>query len=89
MVELFEETVRLVHVVGGFTGLAAFWVPVFTKKGSPVHRRFGRIFLWCAWLVLGSAEDLTGTFEGRMARENSYCRIFRKSATHHTTQGDR
>ncbi len=53
--EAVLEILRWVHVAAGFTGLAAFWVPVFTAKGGPRHRLFGRVFKTCAWLVLGAA----------------------------------
>ena len=53
--EWFENGLRYVHVVFGFTGLVAFWVPVFSKKGAARHIRFGKIFLWSAYVVLGSA----------------------------------
>ncbi len=44
-----------VHVTAGFVGLAAFWVPVFTKKGAVNHVKFGKVFKWCAYLVLTAA----------------------------------
>ncbi len=43
------------HVVAGFTGLAAFWVPVFARKGGQMHVRFGRIYTYCAYIVTLSA----------------------------------
>ena len=39
---LFEILIIL-HVVAGTTGLAAFWVPVFARKGAASHRKWGRI----------------------------------------------
>lgn len=39
------------HIVAGFLGLAAFWVPLFVKKGAPIHVRSGRVFTWCAYVV--------------------------------------
>ncbi|TRD12129.1 hypothetical protein FGU71_09835 [Erythrobacter insulae] len=39
---LFELLIIL-HVAAGATGLAAFWVPVATGKGSKTHRKWGRI----------------------------------------------
>ena len=39
------------HIVAGFIGLAAFWVPVFAKKGGRAHVRFGRVYTWCAYVV--------------------------------------
>lgn len=46
---------RWIHVAAGFTGLAAFWIPVFTRKGGPTHRLYGKVFKYCAYLVLGAA----------------------------------
>ncbi len=49
------EINRIVHVTAGFVGLAAFWVPVFTRKGGTQHRRFGQVFKYCAYIVLIAA----------------------------------
>jgi hypothetical protein len=49
------EIFRFVHVVFGAVGLLAFWVPIFTKKGAVNHVRFGKIFVWSAYIVLGAA----------------------------------
>ena len=32
--ELFMDSIRWTHVIAGFTGLAAFWVPIFARKGG-------------------------------------------------------
>jgi len=40
---LFKALIA-VHIVFGVVGLVSFWVPIFSRKGSPVHRRWGRIF---------------------------------------------
>lgn len=45
----------LFHVAAGFTGLAAFWIPVFAPKGGRVHIRGGKVFLTCAYVVAGTA----------------------------------
>lgn len=45
----------LVHVAAGFTGLVAFWIPVFAPKGGRVHIRAGTVFLICAYVVAGTA----------------------------------
>jgi hypothetical protein len=34
------------HIVFGVVGLVSFWIPVFSRKGSRVHRLWGRIFAW-------------------------------------------
>jgi hypothetical protein len=33
-----------VHIVFGVVGLVSFWIPVLSRKGSPVHRLWGRVF---------------------------------------------
>lgn len=53
--EMLGSVVRFAHVAFGFVGLAAFWVPVFAKKGAVNHVRFGRIFVVCAYVVLAGA----------------------------------
>ena len=49
------DLLRLTHVTAGFIGLAAFWVPIFTRKGAKYHRLFGKVFKYCAYIVLGAA----------------------------------
>lgn len=34
------------HIMTGTIGLVAFWLPVAGRKGGPVHRRAGRVFVW-------------------------------------------
>lgn len=50
-----ETLLRYIHVIFGFAGLVAFWVPILARKGGPNHIRFGTIFVRCAWVVLASA----------------------------------
>ena len=52
---LLFDALLLVHVVAGFAGLAAFWIPVFSRKGGSTHVRAGRVFAWCAYVVTVSA----------------------------------
>lgn len=51
---------RAAHIIPGFIGLAAFWVPVFAKKGGRIHIFFGWIFVVCAALVIVSAMTSAG-----------------------------
>jgi len=46
---------RWIHVIFGFLGLAAFWVPILTRKGGKHHRRFGRVFRYSAMVVITAA----------------------------------
>lgn len=80
MFELLGDTARLVHVGAGFVGLAAFWVPVFARKGGVNHVRFGKVFVYSAYVVLaGSAivlatrvATLLGQGIGPLAQPNRY-----------------
>ena len=49
------ESARFVHVLFGAIGLVAFWIPVFARKGAVNHVRFGKTFVWSAYIVLGAA----------------------------------
>lgn len=55
---LFEALV-IIHIITGSVGLAAFWGPVFTRKGAPNHRTWGKIacygFLGAGALAIGMA----------------------------------
>ncbi len=53
--EGFQNVSRYIHIVFGFGGLAAFWIPILAPKGSPLHRAAGRVFSFCAGVVLLSA----------------------------------
>jgi len=46
---------RYLHIIVGFCGLAAWWVPIVTAKGGVTHKRFGRIFVIAAYVVGVSA----------------------------------
>lgn len=49
------DAVLVGHVAAGFVGLAAFWVPVFARKGGRAHKRAGRVYAYCAYVVTVSA----------------------------------
>ena len=55
IVNVLFDILILAHVATGFVGLAAFWVPLFARKGGRVHVRAGRIFTYCAYVVTLSA----------------------------------
>ena len=52
---MLESALRWTHIVAGFGGLVAFWVPVVVRKGSLPHRRFGQVFKYCGYAVVASA----------------------------------
>ena len=49
------DAIIAAHVATGFIGLAAFWVPVFARKGGAAHVRAGRVYAYCAYVVTLSA----------------------------------
>lgn len=53
--ELFRNILIWTHIIAGCLGLLVFWVPVFVKKGGKVHLVFGKIFVYCSYLVGFSA----------------------------------
>ena len=50
-----HELMRNVHVLFGFVGLVAFWVPAFARKGQKLHLAAGRVFAWAAYIVIATA----------------------------------
>ena len=53
--EFLGDSARFIHVAFGVVGLAAFWVPIFARKGAVNHVRFGKVFVWSAYVVLAAA----------------------------------
>ena len=51
MAETIHGVLRVFHISLGFLGLAAFWAPVFAKKGGKVHVRAGKVFTASAYVV--------------------------------------
>lgn len=58
---------RYLHIIVGFCGLAAWWVPIVTAKGANVHKRFGKIFVAAAY-VIGVTAVLSGPLRAIDAR---------------------
>ena len=55
IVPMLFDALVWTHVATGFVGLAAFWVPVFARKGGRVHVQAGRVFTYSAYVVTLSA----------------------------------
>lgn len=49
------DALVVIHVAAGFAGLAAFWIPVFARKGGRAHVQAGRVFTYSAYVVTLSA----------------------------------
>jgi len=50
-----HAAIRYSHIGVGMVGLLLFWIPVFAKKGSKLHIRCGRIFVWCGYYIAATA----------------------------------
>lgn len=46
---------RWLHIVIGYIGLIAFWIPIMTGKGSWLHRKAGSLFRYSSWVVVITA----------------------------------
>lgn len=55
ILDSIHSVLRYTHIAGGFIGLVLFWIPIFSKKGSKVHRQMGKYWTWLARVVVGSA----------------------------------
>jgi len=59
---LWYEPTLFVHALAGAVGLAAFWIPALTQKGSRIHRAAGRWFVRAMLGVGLTAVPLTARF---------------------------
>jgi uncharacterized membrane protein len=52
--DLFQM-IKILHIIGGFTALFTFWIPVVTKKGGGLHRLSGWVYVGGMTIVALSA----------------------------------
>lgn len=69
IVHLFE-TLVIMHMVTGSVGLVSLWIPLLTKKGSALHKKGGRIFVYSMLTT------------GTIAIGISTCTLLSPAATH-------
>jgi hypothetical protein len=53
------DFLRFAHVAGGAVALIAFWVPALTRKGSPIHRKAGRVYARGMMTVMATSLPLS------------------------------
>ncbi|KAB8139353.1 DUF2306 domain-containing protein [Gracilibacillus oryzae] len=46
---------RIAHIIAGFTALVIFWITVIVKKGGPLHKRIGWLYVYSMAIVAISA----------------------------------
>ncbi len=68
--EVYSITKSL-HYLVGVAALASFWIAAFTRKGSPVHKTVGKIFLlsMCAIIATALVFTVLGTLNGPGPRD--------------------
>lgn len=57
--ETTRSLLGMFHLAAGFIALAAFWAPLFLRKGGTAHRRFGWLFVGAMSVILVSAATMT------------------------------
>jgi hypothetical protein len=57
--QMLLDALLFAHVAGGAVGLIAFWVPALTRKGSPLHRKAGRVYVRGMSVVLATSLPLS------------------------------
>ncbi|MEM9528300.1 MAG: hypothetical protein AAGA31_16930 [Bacteroidota bacterium] len=55
MIELLHKVLLWIHLPFGFISLVLFWIPVGVKKGSSLHRKVGKYYYRCMWIVVVTA----------------------------------
>ena len=55
MLEAIHQVLLMIHIPVGTLSLILFWIPVGVKKGSRLHRKVGRYYYYCMWIVLITA----------------------------------
>lgn len=48
---LIHQSALYLHIIGGIMALMLFWIPVFARKGSTIHKRIGRYFARLMYMV--------------------------------------
>jgi len=62
LIVLFEKIVDfslILHISTGIVSAVLFWIPIFVKKGSKVHRKIGKAYIFFMWIVIFTGIVLT------------------------------
>lgn len=52
---------RWLHIIGGFTALLVFWIPIVTKKGGKIHNFVGWLYV-CAMAIVSISAFYMGGY---------------------------
>jgi len=53
------ELILAAHVAGGTVGLVSFWIPALARKGGPLHRKAGRVYVKGMGIVMVTGVPLS------------------------------
>jgi len=53
--ETFSKSLLAVHIFCGFSSIILFWIPIFLKKGSNLHIKVGKVYVFLMWIVVISS----------------------------------
>ena len=54
-----EKFLLPVHIACGFLSIVIFWIPIFVKKGSNIHIKIGKLYMFLMWIVVITAGILS------------------------------
>ncbi len=57
--ETLSKALLAVHVFCGFSSIILFWIPIFLKKGSDLHIKVGKVYVFLMWIIVISAAILS------------------------------
>jgi hypothetical protein len=64
--DMVVNVVNISHILLGFFVLAFYWVPLLSRKGGPVHRRWGKVYFWLLAPILISVVPILLLGKDRM-----------------------
>jgi uncharacterized membrane protein len=78
-----HDVLRFAHVIGGVIALISFWIPALTKKGSPIHRKAGRVYVRGMATVMATSLPLSAVsfFDGNWVAGTFLLYLFVITAT--------
>ena len=53
--ETLSKALLTTHIIAGFTSIVLFWIPVLVKKGSKIHNKVGKAYVYAMWVVVITA----------------------------------
>ena len=53
--EIVRKVLLSTHVTAGCISLILFWLPIIVKKGSLIHIKIGKAYIYSMWIVVFSA----------------------------------